>query len=600
VADGRFTISGAVASWRFYFMMEMVQCRVSSMQIIDRYKTVVFLMALASIYLVSWLIQANTFVSGDVSLGLHEAARLFAGGSYGKDFFEVNPPLFLYLYMPPAIVATYLPIHVFTLFQLYIFLLASIALACCYGLIKPIFPATESIKRYGVMLMLTFVLVLLPLASAFGERDHLLMILVMPYFFLVGCRLENHRVKPSFALMIGLMAGLGFAIKPFFYLTFALVELYYAWCQRNWWAWLRIETLAIVGVSVIYLLTIWIFFQDYLTLIVPFARRLYYQGYSATWNRVLLNPAFLFCGLPVLLSLALYQINPYKKLSTVLLIAMLGLGFSYLMQRTPWYYHVYPPYALAILSSVYFFSLFVAQKQVQKTLYLQMILVGLLAFALLDRHQTLVITLVLYALLACCLLSLGIILLQTGRNKFHLLFCTVIGALALSLPLSYAAINLIYSLSFKEKSSALIALIKLQAPHKPIYFLSSTLQIEFPLMDYAGAIPASQYPSLWWFSGYIHQTHAAISKPLRAQLEQDRDYFLNSIANELASNQPELVFVESGSMAPNIDGRPFNYVNDFRQNAQFRAAWKNYRYLTALGMEPFYQYQVYQRVRGTL
>ena len=88
------------------------------MQIIKLQKFI-FVSALVGIYMLSWMIEANMLVSGDISLGLQESMRLFSGGSYGKDFFEVNPPLFLYLYMPPIIWAKFISSTIFSIFTIF-------------------------------------------------------------------------------------------------------------------------------------------------------------------------------------------------------------------------------------------------------------------------------------------------------------------------------------------------------------------------------------------------------------------------------------------------------------------------------------------------
>lgn len=566
------------------------------MQKTDCSSTAFFLVALFSIYLLGWFLQSNTFVSSDVSWGLHEAKRLLNGGTYGKDFFEVNPPLFLYLYTLPVILAKFIPLSLFTLFQLYVFLLISLSLSCSYLLLKKLLPINSC---YYAMSLLAFSLVLLPLSVAFGEREHLFLIFMFPYLFLVACRLQNHKMKTSFAICIGLVAGVGFAIKPFFYLPFVLVELYYAYCQKYWFAWLRPEIFSMIAVTLIYLLSIAVFCPTFLTLVLPLATRLYYQGYSVAWDAVLLNPEFLFCGLSFFLYLACYQINTYKTLSTLLLIAMVGLCGAYVIQRTLWYYHIYPAFSLAILLDVYFLSVFARQKQPPKLFYLQMVFVGLLSLALLEKYQSPVSTFTLYYLGFLCLTSVGIICFRIKNNKPHLAICSVITALILSAPSSFVIGNLTTWLSFQEDSSTLIAFMRLHAQDKPVYFISNTMRIEFPLVDYAKVIPASQYPSLVWFSGYMRQVNSEISTTLRAQLEKDRAYFLNMMANELTTHSPELVFVEAGKMAPVINGHTFDYANDFIKNTRFRAAWKNYRYLTTLSMPDFYQFQVYQRIKRT-
>ena len=69
----------------------------------------------------------------------------------------------------------------------------------------------------------------------------MLLYFTMPYFLLVCYRLHGKNIPIIFSCLIGLSAGIGFAIKPFFLTAPILVEIYYLLKHRTLKAWLRPE-----------------------------------------------------------------------------------------------------------------------------------------------------------------------------------------------------------------------------------------------------------------------------------------------------------------------------------------------------------------------
>ncbi len=481
------------------------------------------------IFVIAGIWVALNPVAADISLSLHEAKILLAGGEYVKDFFEINPPLYLYLYMPAIIAAKLFSMNLFLAFQLYIFALIAGSLYVC-GSLDTLFVsgfvrvATNPAQKKRIQAtMLAFILLILPTPLVFGQREHLLLIFSLPYLFLLARRLENRKIKPYFAVLIGLFAGIGFAIKPFFCLTIVLLEIYYLLDKKKWSACFRPEVLAIASVMIIYLLSILLLHQGYLNVVMPLAMRLYYQGFRSELSALLCLPSFVTVLICILLFVISRKYDSNKKTTNVFFIAMIGFAVAYLMQQLNWYYHVYPAYALAVILTIYFCNLLIKRKIV---------------------------------------------------NGFILLI------LVLIMPL-VQAIYCVQEISFwQQKQVAIRDFIQKKAYQKPIYFLTTSLKVEYPVIDYAGAIPSSIFPSLWWLSGYLKQMHSI-------QLEKDKNYFLDTIANELKTNKPVLVFVQ---MEKNL-----NLVQFFSQNKNFAIQWKNYRYLMDIQEKDYYHLSVFER-----
>src|SRR5579863_3174306 len=96
-------------------------------------------MPFLAVFVFSWIIQSTVLFSWDVSWGLHEAARLLAGGVYGKDFFELTPPMFLYVYLPSVLLTKYFHISNVIALRSYLFVLSAVSLLVSGYFCKKIF-----------------------------------------------------------------------------------------------------------------------------------------------------------------------------------------------------------------------------------------------------------------------------------------------------------------------------------------------------------------------------------------------------------------------------------------------------------------------------
>lgn len=465
--------------------------------------------------------QSYILINWDVSWGLQLAQRTLAGGTYFKDFFETNPPLVLYLYMPAVIFAKYFSISSILAVRFYIFTLCFCSLLTSYLLIKKIFSEKDNTIAKIFYLTIAFVLLIVPMQN-FGQREHLLLILTIPYLLLVTCRLQNEWLNPFYAISIGLFAGIGFIIKPFFLMTFVLVELYCLCYKRNLFSWVRAEVLSVLFVVIAYLAIIVIFYQNYLFEMIPLISRFFYHVMGSPWNTVIFHPVVYFCCVAIVYFFIEHN-NKYKLLSTVLFISLLGYLFSYIIQRTEWANHYYPAFAISILIFTLLFSL---------------------AF------------------------------FKTNGKLSDNLFLILLGILIASYPIY----NIIqeYESSLKNKISLtkIINVMKSDYGHNKIYFLSTDFNRIFPSIDYAHAVNASRFPMLFFVPG----------KTLLSS--QNESFLVNMIMDDLAKNKPDLIFVDVKKYPLCFTSKRFDYIKYFSSNARFPAIWKNYRYFTTVEQLP--------------
>src|SRR5262249_38790062 len=104
-------------------------------------------------------------------------------------------------------------------------------------------------RRY-VILALCFAL--FPLSREdFGQREHLVLGLLLPYLTLAVARARGQAVSIGIAVLAGVLAGLAIALKPPFGLAWVGVEGWRVLTTRRVTAWLTPEliTVAVVGLA---------------------------------------------------------------------------------------------------------------------------------------------------------------------------------------------------------------------------------------------------------------------------------------------------------------------------------------------------------------
>jgi hypothetical protein len=78
-----------------------------------------------------------------------------------------------------------------------------------------------------------------------GQREHLLIILTLPYLVLLTSRFTDRPCVTSKAFAIGLLGVLGFALKPYFLIVPVALEIYLMIKHRSLVTWLRPENLGL-------------------------------------------------------------------------------------------------------------------------------------------------------------------------------------------------------------------------------------------------------------------------------------------------------------------------------------------------------------------
>ncbi len=594
----------------------------------DFFNRFLFFSIIISIYLTGWFIQDNLVFNSDVSWLIHAASWLLQGASYANHFFESNPPLILYLYLPVLLFTKIFAMDQVIALKLYVYIIASVSLFICHILLKRIFPLQAFIRCY-LLIVLTCIFLIFPL-NEFGQREHILVLLTFPYFLLMGCYLEkSDSTSNVLKFLIGILAGLGFAIKPYFYLPFFLVETYYGFKKKSWKKIIRIETLSIAIIALIYLTFIFIRHRDYLTVILPFIIHSYYPSYQISFKSLLRLDSSLFFYSTIILFWINYQKNTYKQFSIILLLALIGFYGAFLFQQMGWFYHALPFYSFGIVIVSYLFcimlinpinrmalvyaivvlayltwklnfialdgiftpsiffiyfinvfalTLFIAAKNSGISLFFRLTLFSFITIFFLQHiyHHAFVLSVLMFFLCFFVLIPV-----QT-QQKFHYLVVSAVGLIAFVFPFHQYATLYNGSIYYKKMYVDLVEAMK-PYRNKRVYYFTTNSELTFPLVYYT----KQKYVSRLWSLAY---------PPLSQENSSALNFYIKNIVADFNQYQPEFVFVDIRTKGNYIFSVPPNFLLLFSSNNAFRKVWKQYDYVTTINNPPLYKFAIYKAI----
>ncbi len=282
---------------------------------------------------------ASRPMNGDASWYVYVAGRLLDGDRPYVDFIDTNPPLILWMDMGVVAAARAAGVAPLRGFVFAVFAVIGISLALSWRASQgPPRPLREAcVAAFGFML-------LVGVGPAFGQREHLAVALVLPYAFAATDEACGRRPTTWLAIVTGLLAGVGFSLKPFFVLIAAAVELWVA-TRRGWRAWFRPQALAMAGLIGLYgLMIAWLTPQYF-----DVARRLapLYPAHNPMGSTLVANSWRL--GI-VVAGMALAWASIRRRApGFVEVFLLIGAWFTVTLYLTGkgWDYHWFPPLAFS-------------------------------------------------------------------------------------------------------------------------------------------------------------------------------------------------------------------------------------------------------------
>lgn len=490
--------------------------------------------------------ELATFARSDTAFLLHAAGQVLDGARLYEDVVEINPPLIVALNLPAVLLARAAGISDILVFRLLysLGLLGSLAFSI-WSLRLAFGPETRGLR--SLCLLIAVALFLMP-GNDFGQREHLLVALVLPYILLVVARVEGRPAPAVPALAAGVLAGIGLALKPHFLLVWVILEAYAAWRTHarrpsmealGTAAWLALYAAGVVLLTPA-------FFRVALLLGPAYNRFGHYSFFTVLWTAT----GATLCFVAALAGVALYRQARHQALWLVVLI---GLAASYVAgaaQLKSWTYHFLPARTLALI---------------------------LLGLAVIDSRRP---------------FTLAVQRLY-GAVAFGVLGTSVLWAFAAGL-LRVAQRDPVRT-SERQQLDRLVEAVRRHAPPRgSLYVFSYTIGSSFPLVNYSDLRWASRFPHLWIIEAVYHdQLHAdaPMSFHEKAEMGPAERYLNDAVFEDLARYRPDVLLVlRHARDVPENALRRIDYLGYFGRDPRIAVELGHYRLAEDVG-----QYRLYVR-----
>lgn len=273
----------------------------------------------------------------DVSGQFWLAHAMRRGARLYLDIVEINPPLWFWLAMPIDWLAETLGVRTE---PVTILVVALAVLAAMHG-VGRLMGHVEAPRRFAFLAYLGAILLIMP-ARQLEQREHLVLIGAIPYLVLAAARRRGEAVAPSLALLIGVGAGLGFALKPYFMLVPILIEIWLLTSLRREWRPVRAETLGLAVTIAAYAAALAVVTPSYFTVTVPMLL-IAYNGVGPTlWDTLGLLPLIWLATVAGTLSQWRSSRASAAPITTALLIGALAFAIAWGVQHKGWLYQGLP------------------------------------------------------------------------------------------------------------------------------------------------------------------------------------------------------------------------------------------------------------------
>ncbi len=476
----------------------------------------------------------------DIAWPFYLAEQMLSGARQGADFLEVNPPLFLWLAVPPVLLERLSGLDAWQANVLLTALLAAVSLVLMHRILRLL--VVDSRSRHTVLLTAGFAAFVLPRID-FSQREHLAYIAALPYVVLAAARLRRLAPSPAVAVLAGVLGGMGFSLKPHFLVAWLLLELLVL-ARLGRGAVKRIELGTLVGFGVLYLMAVVLFVPDYLPM--AFRLRPWYERYldnGLGGAAVRAGPILL---LTVLIALAQRRAaHAEDPLDSCLSVTFLGFLAAAILQRKGFSYHYVAASSLGLILLV----------RGRQTLGPGQ---GLRPSSLLGRSGILLVVIVLARGSADAVRELANP--EAGRYRTDPTY-----------PL-------------------LLPVVKQLAGGQSLVVLSANPLTGWPLTRDAGATWASRYMSFWPLQAlYDEQLWDDPPRLVRPHPPDQRPpfeiRFVDEVVEDLERWRPRLIVVLEPDPAVLAWGgaRRFDYLEYFGTDPRFAALFRGYRRVSTVG-----------------
>jgi hypothetical protein len=268
------------------------------------------------------------------------------GAALYHDIVETNPPMAVFIYLPAALAEQRTGLTAEPVFMVMV-LLAGVASAVCFS------RSVEGDNRWLLPVTL-FVILIAPL-SAFGEREHVAVILMLPLFGLLIRRASGETPGWPEIIAAGLLAGIAPMIKPYFALGVITACLWLAFRRREVRLLFAPEAVIAAAMTLTIAALVWLYLPAYPREVVPLLLDVY-APLRRPLGEFIFSTNVQACGMAVLLLCLAMRDTRIKPAIGILLAGAAGFFIAFLIQGRGWPYHAFPAVALLMLAVAFAIS----------------------------------------------------------------------------------------------------------------------------------------------------------------------------------------------------------------------------------------------------
>jgi hypothetical protein len=487
---------------------------------------------------------------------LFEAQRLLSGAElYGPHLSETNPPIIIWFSTIPVLLARWL--HGSPIFFLRLLVAAMVlaSVAWCVRILR------RSATPLNPLALGLFAIAILAIELGigpydFGQREHLLIILLLPYILATA---TGAVAGLSFAerCALGIAAGIAIWFKPQDVLILIALEFFLALRLRSLRRALTPEFLALVLTCALILLLVSLTTPLYGRTTLPLLVDTYWGlGEMTTVALARTLRDYIMAGFALLLLCFVLRKSLRDPATTVaLVVSSAAASFAYDIQHTTWAYHAYPHQALLLLALAYLLLDL-----------LDPVLTKFTANSPLFRRSELIVSAL--AALVFCALAIRASAVSASEEQPQ-----------------WAALNQFFNQ---------------YSPSTTVYVFSTSV----PPLSVAynhGLIWGSRFAHLWMLPAIIQNEAGPTGPPVPfKQLSPERLAALAALqrsqsAEDLNDWKPSIVLVQQCAPWPHcqaIKNRNFDMLAWFLQDPGFAAAWSHYQQQPGIR-----SFNVYKRIR---
>ncbi len=307
-----------------------------------------YFLLLILLFITSTAIQLNTMSWIDHAWLVWGVDEMLRGGQLYRDIYEPNPPLIYWLYTPVIILAKHFGWEYVPSLRVTTILIIAAIITICHWLTN-YSSLWRGSMRYSFLLAIAGTLLLTPdQLETFAQREHLFIILSLPYFLMYLPSVELHLLPRAARIIFGALAGIVLCLKPPFFVLWIALIAYRMVATRSLKAVFGIAEIMVMLATTAYITVLYIFVPE------VFAwghMMLTLYGYNGIIGQSWSDKALGFAVIAAISAAIAVKFRVWKRIDAnkhgsadvyYLLWLALAAMLEALVQFKTWHYVIYP------------------------------------------------------------------------------------------------------------------------------------------------------------------------------------------------------------------------------------------------------------------